>query len=400
MYRGRITAVHTILVAAAASALVLGMKAIAQTTPSITVASMVPSELNPDNGGAPKATPQQAAAFAWQEFIGLNWPAVPQRGQLNDRDTPSSNCRFGDPSQGCSLLVWETFRGKVETFPGDGTPPPGYMGSTKQTSWGYDALPRYDYANPVPACEAGQANDAPPWINLDETDQITLDNMYAGVVQPNASPGNSAPQLIRFLAKSNRVQYVYVAGNSRPGAAWWNAIPQDIVTNTKTYLSHNQKSPPAGSSTYVSLPFGTIEIKAAWRPLNPDELRSGRFHTQMVRFYEYPNGPTNPPCYHDAVWGLVALHIIQKTVSAPYFIYATFEQADNILDTAGKPVEDVNGKEIQHPPTPTTPQVCLMDPKPTSGGSSDGSVANPAAVWRDDVRAGGLNRVGLQGAPL
>jgi hypothetical protein len=29
-----------------------------------------------------------------------------------------------------------------------------------------------------------------------------------------------------------------------------------------------------------------------------------------------------------------------------------------------------------------------------------GSVANPAAVWRDDVRAGGLNRVGLQGAPL
>jgi hypothetical protein len=52
----------------------------AQTLP-ITIGSAVPSELNPTGGGAPAATMQQAAAFAWQEFIALNWPAAPQTGQ-------------------------------------------------------------------------------------------------------------------------------------------------------------------------------------------------------------------------------------------------------------------------------------------------------------------------------
>ena len=47
--------------------------------------------------------------------------------------------------------------------------------------------------------DAGQT----AWINLDETDQITLDSMYAGVVNEKPSALNSAPQLIRFLAKAN-----------------------------------------------------------------------------------------------------------------------------------------------------------------------------------------------------
>jgi hypothetical protein len=125
----------------------------------------------------------------------------------------------------------------------------------------------------------------------------------------------------------------------------------------------------------VSLPNGTIEIKAGWRPLNPSEIASGRFHTQMVRFYE---GPTTQPCYHDAIWGLVALHIIQKTPSAPYFIYATFEQADNILTAEGSAVEDEDGIIIAQPQpaTPTTPQVCLYDPRPSPPGTlSDPSIS-------------------------
>jgi hypothetical protein len=78
-----------------------------------------------------------------------------------------------------------------------------------------------------------------------------------------------------------------------------------------------------------------------------------------VRYYEQENGAT---CYREAPWALIALHIIQKTPSAPSFIYATFEQADNTLlpqnDSSGKPVpvEGVDGTII-HPPTPTTPTV-------------------------------------------
>ena len=134
------------------------------------------------------------------------------------------------------------------------------------------------------------------------------------------------------------------------------------MTATKAYLAQNQASPPPDSSQYVSLPNGTIETKAAWRPLNAAEAKSGRFHMQRVRFYEASGSGY---CYRDATWGLVALHIIQKTPSAPYFVYATFEQADNIQTTGGQPVEDTDGNLRQPAPaTATTPQVCLQDPTP------------------------------------
>jgi len=355
---------------------------------SITVSSTPPSELNPPfnagppmSGGAPAATPAQAAAFAWNEFIALNWPAGPQAGQSGQRDTPSSTCKFGDPN--CTgPTVWQTFRGKVETFPGTGNPP-GYVNNAQQ-SYGYDALPQYNYLNPVPPCDSSQMGDAVPWINLDETDEISLASMYAGVVQSGSSPGNSSPQLIRFLAKSNRSQFVYVASNSdpaNPSAQWWAAIPATVAQATQSYLQTNQASPPAGSSTMVSNPNGTFEVKAGWRPLNADEISKGRFHTQMVRFYE-PSA--NGTCYRDAVWGLVALHIIQKTPSAPYFIYATFEQADNILKSDGSPVEDADGNVLPGAPsTMTTPQVCLNDPQPPPG-SGTGTSQLGQVILTDD----------------
>lgn len=342
----------------------------------ITIGSTVPADLNPQGGGAPQASVEQASAFAWQEFIALNWPAGLQSGQPGQRDTPSSTCRFGDSA--CSgPLVWETFRGKVEIFPGTYNPfkvvpPPGYPGPSGDKSLGYDALPVYSYSTPIAACDSQQSGDATPWVNLDETDQITLNNMFAGVVDPDSSPGNSSPQLIRFLAKANRTQYVYVAGNSSatdPSQQWWGKIPSDVVTATKAYLSTNQASPEpdyaeSQNPKLVSQPFGTIEVKAGWRPLNPAEAASGRFHTQSVRFYE--KASASSVCYRDATWGLVALHIIQKTPTAPYFIYATFEQADNILTASGSPVEDPEGKIIVQPPpaTATTPQTCLVDPQP------------------------------------
>lgn len=359
-----------------ASAL-LGFSGVRANAPPITVNSNsreVPSELNPPfvnkrSGGAPNATPAQAAAFAWQEFIALNWPATKQSGKQGQRDRPSASCQFGDPS--CiGPTVWETFRGKVEIFPGLGSPP-GY--STSNQSFGYDALPQYNYSQAVPACDPAQQNDPVPWVNLDETDQINLDNMYAGNA-PSPAPDNSSPHLIRFLAKANRAEYVYVTRNSSPtdpNNQWWSQVPAEVVTATKAYLASKMASPPAGSKTMVSLPNGTIEVKAAWRPLSFLESQSGRFHMQTVRYYE-PETSTGSSgtCYRDAIWGLVALHIIQKTPSAPYFIYATFEQADNILTADGQRAEDVDGNVLLTPTAPTSPQECLVDPRPAPGPES------------------------------
>jgi hypothetical protein len=332
----------------------------------ITVSPVVPSELNPAGGGAPAATMQQAAAFAWQEFIALNWPAGPQQGKEGQRDTASTTCNFGDPACAKGPLVWETFRQKVEIFPGTGTPP-GYPGVVaNDPSYGYDALPQYNYAQPVPNCDLPPTSQVvlpTPWVNLDETDQITLDSMFAGAA-PTSVQGNSSPQMIRFLAKANRVEYTYVAQDK---TKWWAGVPSGIQGDTIKYLNKYQASPPDGSTTLVSLPAGVIEAKAGWRELTPKEIASGHYTTATARFYENKNGNT---CYRQHTFGLVALHLIQKTPTAPYFIYATFEQTDNILTPGGQPVEDADGglnqplpncRSDQKVPCPTTPTVTLED---------------------------------------
>jgi hypothetical protein len=324
-----------------------------------------PSELNPTRGGPAQATLQEAAEFAWEEFFALNWPAGPQSGQPGQRDTPSSTCHFGDQSSSCAgPLVWETFRGKVEIFPGDGNPPPGY--SATAPSYGYDAPPQYNYGTLHPVTTEPCSGGKPPptaWVNLDETDQITEDSMYAGVapVSVTSPPKNSAPQLIRFLAKANRQLYEYVAQHH-----WWDGTAP--TGNTASYVKNNMTDPPDGDN-YVLLPpnpkyqGNTIEVKAGWRVLNPSEITSGKFHTATVRYYERVNeSAPNPRCYEQATFGLVSLHIIQKTKMAPYFIYATFEQADNILDEKGQSVEDGDGSLLpSSQPSPTTPSVTLND---------------------------------------
>jgi hypothetical protein len=352
--------------AAPAKPAVAPQKAAVNTIVPITISYQVPTELNPNGGGAVNATPEQAAAFAWQEFIALNWPTAPQQaGNPMREQAGAAVCPFGSTRCG-TPLVWETMRSKVETFPGNNQPPPGYV--PQAPNYGYDAGPAYNYSNGVVdgPCDSSQASDATPWINLDETDQITLDNMYAGAAPTTATDGNTAPQLIRFLAKSNRKQYQYVASNSNANSeatAWWNVIPASVDKKTKAFLENMKSAPPPGSTDMISNLVNTVEEKAGWRELNPTEAASGRFHTQRVRFYEQGKSKFSV-CWRDSTWGLVSLHIIQKTASAPYFIYATFEQADNILTAGGQPVEDVNGNVTAPQATATTPQVCMMDPIP------------------------------------
>ncbi|MEJ2817921.1 hypothetical protein [Caulobacter sp. CCG-8] len=337
-----------LLMACSAKAPTGAAKAELATTP-ISISSTPPGELNPNGGGAAKATLDQAAAFAWQEFIALNWPAKIQTGAVGDRDTPAADCLFGDPNCAARPLTWQTFRGKAEIFTAGATQP-------------YDQIPTYAdvYNSPIAPCNGGQPPAQAAWVNLDETTEITLAAMYAGVGVATPTPDNSAPQLIRFMAKANRAEFDYV---QKIGAV--NGPSRALRTATINYFK-TQGDPPPGGTSYVSLPNNTIEIKAGWRMLNPAKEDATRFHTTKVRYYE---GTGDALCYNEAVWGLVSLHIIQKTPSAPYFIYATFEQADNILTTAGKPVEDADGavaglppcRSDQTAPCPTIPALTFND---------------------------------------
>ncbi len=335
----------------------------------ITISPVVPTDI-PVPGGAPNATLSQAAAFAWQEFIALNWPAMP--GQ---RDVPNTSALFGGPND--TVLVWHTFRHKVEIFPGNGKPPHG--ASQGAPDYGYNTPPQYFYTpsktgtsdGQVTACGTPSTNT--PWINLDEVNEIGIASMFAGASPASPFPG----QQILFLAKANKTEYVYVTKNG-----WNTKVDSVAAANTAIYIKQNSNTPPPGTPNVVSLPYGTIEAKTGWRRLTDKEKQSGRFYTTKVRYYQ-TNPSTKKPCYVDETFGMVALHIIQKTPTAPYFIFASFEQADNLLTSTGAYVEDVDGNIIANRDsmplnpnfkvtnaTPTTPQTFSPDSATSKPGSS------------------------------
>ncbi|HEX8621457.1 MAG TPA: hypothetical protein VF718_05745 [Allosphingosinicella sp.] len=311
----------------------------AATAPGIGIDSAFPAELNP-GGGAPKASLQQAAAFAWQEFIALNWPVKVDDLGEPVRDTPAPDCLFGEGkgAPDCSKrpLTWETFRGKVEIF------------GPRAFDHDYRHRPDYHdaYTYKVHSCDPVALDLKPAWVNVDETSEIGFDSMYAGVNPAGGSATNLDRQLIRFAAKANKAEF--------------------------EVASLNRNSPPTAKKP-ITLSNGTVELKAAWRPLTKHEADSGRFHMTKVRYYENtgrivaPKTPTSPAvpgvCWREAVWGLVGLHIIQKTPSAPYFIFATFEQADNILNPKGEPVEDAEGRPSGNfvPAGNTRPETAITD---------------------------------------
>jgi hypothetical protein len=338
---------------------------LASSAPSITISPVVPADIFTNGTPASQATLSQAAAFAWQEFIALNWAAEP-----GFRDSANAALAFGSDG-GKVPLVWHTFRHKVEIYPGNNKPPHGFNDSLPD--YGYNTTsPAYFYNPGSTGTPDGQVNPCgtpsanTPWINLDEINEIGVATMFAGAGDSSQYPG----QQILFLAKANKSEYVYAAQNG------WYSGSKDSAnglaaakSNTKAYIQANSNTPrPGGPDTLVSFPYGTIEIKTAWRRLTTTEQQSGRFYSTTVRYYT-KNAVTNKPCYIDEVFGMVALHIIHKTPTAPYFIFATFEQTDNILTTDGQPVEDSNGNVIANqslPPlnpdfavtnaTPTTPQ--------------------------------------------
>lgn len=85
----------------------------------------------------------------------------------------------------------------------------------------------------------------------------------------------------------------------------------------------------------VVLPPGSIELKAGWRVFPPgwDERHpiARRYHVRRGTIYVTADQAESGEEFtiENALLGLIALHVIQKTDSQPGWIWATFEQVDN-----------------------------------------------------------------------
>ena len=325
------------------------------TTPSTPTISITPQTPNFDVKDPTNL--QEAANFAWQEFIALTWPAPAQGPTSFQRGVPltDGSTPYGKPGP-TGQVVFETFRHRVEAFPGAGDPN-GY--DPTKPDIGFSSIPVYRYANGLIPPAPGMKNPAiPPYNNLDEATQITTNSMYAGIVDPHPEMGGNSQtnqvEKILFQAKVNETQYAYVAANKYWGS---DANPNlgNILYNSGQFVQTGDSKtyPPPYTNLPPSDPankkLGTIEIKTAWRRLNKNEDPS-KFYTARVRYYvgSVNGGTSTVQGFIDSdqageTWGLIALHIIQKTPNAPAFIYATFGHINNIVDANGSPIEEPDG---------------------------------------------------------
>jgi hypothetical protein len=348
----------------------------------------VPIKVLPDiPGGARTATNKDAAYFAWQEFIALSWANVPVTGQAaipggpGARESADRSRLFGQPPLASSTnypaLVWESTRHRSEIYTGTSTPPSGYTNNAK-VSWGYNASPGYVYPDEQVAASTDPSNcksikaGFTPFVNLDEGSQIGLCKMYAGSPYSASYPGN----FVFFMAKGNFTEYGYIASRGwyntsvlkNPSSPGSPTNPVASFANTSGYIVTTGEFPTPGMvdgskvpGNYVSFPNGTLEFKAAFRVATDAERQAyengtpipGGYHVAPIRYYKEVG--KNSFQYVDTCGVLLSLHIIHKTPTAPYFIFATFEHKDNIIGPDGKAVEDNNGALNPNAFTSTAP---------------------------------------------
>jgi hypothetical protein len=345
------------------------------------------------------ASIQDIAIFAWREFVALNWPSVnPEATGL--RGTPDTSVDFfsikKDADGSFPLLVWHTYQHKNELFPADGVTSPSFDSKA----------PVYKYNNNTANIPLKPGANNPSFTlfnNLDEASEIGLCTMYAH---------NNIK--IAYEAKVNRALFDYANTTKLTACMPGNHCPtlDAALAFTRSNLAAYGGicTPPTNPpGQVITLPCGdaavagpagegTIEVKAAWRVLTPQETASGRFFTRKVIFYT--GDPAAQTLYQNAVWGLVALHIIHKTTSFPTLVFASWEQVDNYDDQNNKNSENLRFHNIKGTPLPPDIPVTRAHPIHSQIPPVNDAVhaafkaKDPNTVWQY------YKLIGVQGNPV
>ena len=274
------------------------------------------------------ADPQQAAQFAWQEFVALTWPAkpnpaVPSSGYFRGQASPTATS--GSTGAG-GVTVWETFYHRDELYP-------GYATGAGNKLPDPNAAPQYLYQTPI--TPATPQTSLTLFNNADEASEINIANMYYtpfavaadALVKAYPNPTPAQAQLILaaktkasiiYEAKGNPVIFNYLNANS-----YNNIVPRRKARAQAVNTIMN--TPLTGPA--FTLPNGSIEIKATWRRYDSKTDNLNDFH--WTKGIYYTKSPSGGLVANNDILLLISLHIIQKTPNVPTFTFATFEHVSN-----------------------------------------------------------------------
>ncbi|MCB1718934.1 MAG: hypothetical protein KDK05_27680 [Candidatus Competibacteraceae bacterium] len=235
---------------------------------------------------------------AWQTFIALNWP-LNEQGDLQPEPGAAGAPR------------WTTWSEIYEVFKQDGSAPDPW-GQAQRTLPPLTniELPRTeDQSLPYPDIASGAArvlhnlSSTAAFTILDEVNQAFSNALWD-------QNGN----LVHYEVLINQEQYDYIVDNQLYH-----------VDGQIDYLQqHGRLSFPVGQ--FGTTQKGAIEIKLAWKQLDPDADDPSRYLTQIAYI---PSGPEQPR-WVPVQMGLVGFHIAQKTAGSPQWIWSTFEHIDNV----------------------------------------------------------------------
>lgn len=282
----------------------------------------IPADVDTD------ASEAQLAAYAWQEFLALNWKS--SYSTDSTKGNPDTTWSFADSSKPVpDIVVWETYAHRTELSP--------YQYPMRN----FDSLCNYSYQYPP---KRGDSSANFGYLhNLDETSEIGSCTLYA------FADVDGHKHLVRYQAKTNRSEYNYIKNN------FLNQNALNVAqSNTAKYIRSAYANNGVPDSTKLTnpmivLPDSSIEVKSAWRELTKYDDSSMFFTRTVITYYNNP-GDTNF-YYTNKKYALIGLHIIHKSKKHPSFVFATWQHVDvykdsmkyNLLSQAGSPSVDSGG---------------------------------------------------------
>ena len=235
-----------------------------------------------------------ADCFAWAEFVSLNWPTKAGAG-------------FGDPGD-LSAVQWETYIQKEALFPPNGAHP---------GPWSSKSINAAEYSKDLIAHHLnGNTKLLKFGSKFDEIDLANFDSSNSGQAAPFNAPswlGAQNGTNVWYEVRLNKDIYDYVVANK-----YYNANNQAADAQKGVPINF-----PKGVLNGIT---GAIELKAAWMEVkDTTDPKWRRYKLSRSVVQDLNTGKLRP-----VIVALVGLHILHKTTKQPSWVWATFEQVDNV----------------------------------------------------------------------
>jgi hypothetical protein len=249
--------------------------------------------------------------LSWQMFISLNWP-VDNKGNYLSKITDA-----GD-------RIWESWKESFEVFREDGSIPHAWGSKTdlpEELQRNFKVIGHEDVLFRTSKFSVFKGRK---WKrNKDGGRNLTdqADEVNQAFTAPIWDQNGN---IVHYEIRLNKSIVDYIVQNEL-----YNIDGQIVFSKAKKIVSF-----PVSDRKNA----GSIELKFAWKIIEPEKDFPERYFTKTAYVLEKDGS------FAKKTVGLIGMHIGTKTVSSPQWIWATFEQVDN-LET--NDLEKIDGKALK-----------------------------------------------------